>query len=115
MGTRILLMIAVSLGWIVYARAQAGTRLRKEASPYLRRAAMHPVDWHPWGADSFRIARDLNRPILLDGGAILCPWCGLMDRDTYTKPNAADCINQHFVAVKVDSREYLRPLVSLQS
>jgi uncharacterized protein YyaL (SSP411 family) len=25
-----------------------------------------------------------------------------MDRDTYTVPAPADCINQHFVAVKVD-------------
>jgi uncharacterized protein len=33
---------------------------------------------------------------------VWCPWCGLMDRDTYTNPETADFINQHFVSVKVD-------------
>ena len=31
-----------------------------------------------------------------------CPWCSLMDRDTYTNAATADYINQHFVSVKVD-------------
>ena len=31
-----------------------------------------------------------------------CPWCSLMDRDTYTNVATADYINQHFVSVKVD-------------
>jgi uncharacterized protein YyaL (SSP411 family) len=61
-----------------------------------------PVDWYPWGAEAFKRARDLNRPILLDVGAVWCPWCALMDRDTYTKPATADYINQHFIAIKID-------------
>ena len=76
--------------------------LRGQASPYLKRAVSQPVDWYPWGPEVFRCARELNRPILLDVGAVWCPWCSLMDRDTYTNVATADYINQHFVSIKVD-------------
>lgn len=76
--------------------------LSGQAAPYLKRSVSQPVDWYPWGADAFKRAKELNRPILLDVGAIWCPWCTLMDRDTYTNSAEADYINQHFVAVKVD-------------
>ena len=76
--------------------------LSRQESAYLKRAVFQPVDWYPWGTLAFQRARDLNRPILLDVGAVWCPWCNLMDRDTYTNAAAADYINQHFVPVKVD-------------
>jgi uncharacterized protein YyaL (SSP411 family) len=84
--------------------AAQGTRnhLTGQTASYLKRAVFQPVDCYPWGAEAFRQARELNRPILLDVGAVWCPWCTLMDRDTYTNPVTAEYINQHFVAVKVD-------------
>jgi uncharacterized protein len=96
------LLLAVSFTTLVLAQGNSGNHLRGQSAPYLKRAVSEPVDWYPWGAEAFRRARELNRPILLDAGAVWCPWCALMDRDTYTKPAAADYINQHFVAVKVD-------------
>ena len=69
---------------------------------YLKRAVSQPVDWYPWGGGAFQRAKQLNRPILLDVGAVWCPWYILMDRETYTNASTADYINQHFVAVKVD-------------
>lgn len=71
-------------------------------SAYLKRASGQPVDWYPRGPDAFKRAKELNRPVLLDVGAVWCPWCGLMDRDTYNNADAAEYINQHFVAVRVD-------------
>jgi uncharacterized protein len=98
-----LLILVVNLGWVACAVAQAKPdRLSAERSPYLRRAVGQPVNWYPWGADAFQRAQELGRPILLDVGAVWCPWCSLMDRDTYTNAAIADYINQHFVAVKVD-------------
>jgi uncharacterized protein len=76
--------------------------LAGEPSRYLSRASRQPVDWYPWGKDAFKRATALNVPILLDVGAVWCPWCDLMDRDTYSRPETAAYINQHFVAVKVD-------------
>jgi uncharacterized protein len=86
------------------ASAAQGTlnHLSGQTAPYLKRAVSQPVDWYAWGAAAFKRAKELDRPILLDVGAVWCPWCTLMDRDTYTKPEEADYINQHFVAVKVD-------------
>ena len=76
--------------------------LNGQQSAYLKRAVLHPVDWYPWGGQAFQRSKELNRPILLDVGAVRCPWCKLMDRDTYGNAETADYINQHFLAVKVD-------------
>src|SRR5271166_4833956 len=96
------LLIATTLAGIDTAQAAAPNHLSGQSSVYLIRAAGQPVDWYPWGAEAFKRAKELDRPILLDVGAVWCPWCGLMDRDTYTNPETAEYVNQHFVAVKVD-------------
>jgi uncharacterized protein len=103
MRPRILPVLVASLLCTACAVAQAkANHLSGESSAYLSRASGQPVDWYPWGAAAFKRARELKRPILLDVGAVWCPWCSLMDRNTYTKAETADYINQHFVAVKVD-------------
>jgi hypothetical protein len=94
--------------------AATHNHLAGQSSAYLRRAAQQPVDWYPWSAEAFQHAKELNRPILLDVGAVWCPWCDLMDRDTYTNPEAADYINEHFVAVKVDFDESPKLVAQLQ-
>jgi len=97
------IVLLVGLISIVAARAQGNpNHLSGQQSAYLKRAAFQPVDWHPWGAAAFQRAKDLNRPILLDVGAAWCPWCSLMDRDTYSNAATADYINGHFVPVKID-------------
>ena len=97
------LAIVFSLAWTAAAPAREKlNRLGADNSPYLKRAISQPVDWYPWGPAAFGRAKELNRPILLDVGAVWCPWCDLMDRDTYTNAATADYINQHFIAVKVD-------------
>src|ERR1700751_4216332 len=97
------LAIVLSLVWTAAAPAQEKlNHLSGESSPYLKRAIAQPVDWYPWGAAAFGRAKELNRPILLDVGAVWCQWCDFMDRDTYINAATADYINQHFVAVKID-------------
>jgi len=44
--------------------------LSGESAPYLERAVAQSVDWYPWGAEAFKGARELNRPILLDVGVV---------------------------------------------
>ena len=88
---------------VASGQAQAKrNHLGGQASPYLKRAVSQPVDWYPWSAEAFKRAIELDRPILLDVGAVWCPWCRLMDRDTYTKFATAEYINHHFVPIKVD-------------
>ena len=84
---------------------EATNRLAKETSAYLKSAAHQPVDWHPWGEEAFRRAKELHRPILLDIGASWCHWCHVIDRESYEDPKLAAVINEHFVAVKLDRDE----------
>ena len=115
MRERVLLSLVATLGWMSCAAAQASSNhLAGEHSAYLRRAIGQPVGWYPWNEEAFKRAKALNRPLLLDVGADWCPWCGLMDRDTYTNPETADYINQHFVAVKVDFDASARLVAQLQ-
>ena len=80
-------------------------RLTQAASAYLRSARHQPVDWHEWGEEAFAEAQRLNKPVLLDIGAVWCHWCHVMDRESYENPELAGLINELFVAVKVDRDE----------
>lgn len=80
-------------------------RMANASSPYLREAAAHPVAWFPWGEEPFRLAKELDRPILMDIGAIWCHWCHVMDQETYKDPEVARLINDAFVAIRVDRDE----------
>lgn len=104
MCRNVVLVLLLTLTSLVAPRAPQGSQnhLGGEAAPYLKRALSQPVDWYPWGADAFKRARELNRPILLDMGAVWCGWCDLMDRESYNRPELAAFINANFVAVKVD-------------
>jgi hypothetical protein len=79
--------------------------LKDSASPYLRSAAHQPIDWHEWGPEAFARAREENKPILLDIGAVWCHWCHVIDRESYENPEIAGMINKFYVAVKVDRDE----------
>jgi uncharacterized protein YyaL (SSP411 family) len=80
-------------------------RLGDETSEYLRTGAGSPVAWQPWDDRSLRLARELDRPILLSIGADWCHWCHVMDRRSYADPAIAAFINAHFVPIKVDRDE----------
>ena len=79
--------------------------LADSRSPFLRHGAEQPVDWLPWGEEAFRRAREADRPILLDIGAVWCHWCHVMDRESYEDPETAALINELYVPVKVDRDE----------
>ena len=75
------------------------------SSAYLRSAMHQPIHWHEWGEEAFARAREENKPILLDIGAVWCHWCHVMDRESYESPEVAEIINREFVAMKVDRDE----------
>ncbi len=80
-------------------------RLLRETSPYLLQHAYNPVDWHPWGEEALRSARELNRPILLSIVYSACHWCHVMERESFEDEEIARFMNEHFVCVKVDREE----------
>ncbi len=77
-------------------------RLRDATSPYLRQHADQPVDWHPWGDEALREARDSDRPILLSIGYAACHWCHVMAHESFDDPAIAERMNAWFVNIKVD-------------
>jgi uncharacterized protein YyaL (SSP411 family) len=79
--------------------------LKDSVSSYLRSAAHQPVRWSPWSEEAFTRAKEQNKPILLDIGAVWCHWCHVMDRESYESEEVARIINENFVAIKVDRDE----------
>ena len=97
--------MVVACAMALAAAAQGTARqnhLPAGRSAYLDGAQKERVDWYPWDKEAFRKARERNQPILVDLGAAWCPWCKLMERDSYNDPETAAFIDSHFVAVKVD-------------
>ncbi|HWO89065.1 MAG TPA: thioredoxin domain-containing protein, partial [Gemmatimonadales bacterium] len=80
-------------------------RLADEQSAYLASASHQPVSWHPWGEAPFALARETDRPVLLDIGAAWCHWCHVMDSESYEDPELAEFLNANFVCIKVDRDE----------
>ena len=80
-------------------------RLAQETSPYLQQHADNPVDWHPWGANALKLAREQNKPILLSVGYSACHWCHVMAHESFEDAETAAIMNELFVNIKVDREE----------
>ena len=76
--------------------------LAHASSAYLRSAMHQPIQWFEWGEAAFAAAREQNKPVLLDIGAVWCHWCHVMDRESYENAETAAIINREFIPVKVD-------------
>ena len=81
-------------------------RLASCTSPYLLQHASNPVDWWPWGPEAFAEARRRDVPVLVSIGYSACHWCHVMAHESFEDAEAADLVNAHFVAVKVDREEH---------
>jgi uncharacterized protein YyaL (SSP411 family) len=79
--------------------------LARASSSYLRSAMHQPIQWHEFGEEAFAAAREANKPVLLDIGAVWCHWCHVMDRESYDDSEVAAIVNEHYIAVKVDRDE----------
>jgi uncharacterized protein YyaL (SSP411 family) len=80
-------------------------RLAKESSPYLLQHAYNPVDWYPWGPEAFERAKKENKLIFLSIGYSSCHWCHVMERESFSNPDIAKVMNEHFICIKVDREE----------
>ncbi|ELZ81475.1 hypothetical protein C455_04761 [Haloferax larsenii JCM 13917] len=80
-------------------------RLDNEQSPYLRQHADNPVNWQPWDDTALEAAREADKPIFLSIGYSACHWCHVMADESFSDPDIAETLNEHFVPVKVDREE----------
>jgi len=80
-------------------------KLINEKSPYLLQHAYNPVDWHPWGDETFKKAIADDKPIFLSIGYSTCYWCHVMEREVFENEKIAELMNSIFVNIKVDREE----------
>ncbi|MGH9783151.1 MAG: thioredoxin domain-containing protein, partial [Terriglobia bacterium] len=80
-------------------------QLIHETSPYLLQHAHNPVNWHPWGPEALRLAREQNKPIFLSIGYAACHWCHVMEHESFEDEAVAEILNAHFIPIKVDREE----------
>ncbi len=80
-------------------------RLADETSPYLLQHAENPVDWYPWSAQAFRVAREAGKPVLLSIGYSACHWCHVMAHESFEDDTTAALMNELYVNIKVDREE----------
>ncbi|WP_317046565.1 thioredoxin domain-containing protein [Adhaeribacter arboris] len=80
-------------------------RLLNESSPYLLQHAYNPVNWHPWGEEALRKAREEQKPIIVSIGYAACHWCHVMEHQSFENESIAQLMNKHFVCIKVDREE----------
>jgi uncharacterized protein len=80
-------------------------QLKTETSPYLLQHAANPVQWYPWGEEALKLARDLDKPILLSIGYSACHWCHVMAHESFEDAEVAAVMNAHFINIKVDREE----------
>ena len=79
--------------------------LADETSPYLLQHADNPVDWHPWGEEALKLAREKDKPILLSIGYSACHWCHVMAHESFEDEKTAQVMNELYVNIKVDREE----------
>jgi len=80
--------------------------LADATSPYLLQHAHNPVNWYPWGDMAISKAVREQKPLIISIGYSACHWCHVMEHESYSDPEVAGYMNEHFVSVKVDREEH---------
>ena len=81
--------------------------LDKAISPYLLLHKDNPVAWRPWSDAVLAEAKETGKPIFLSIGYLGCHWCHVMNEESFSGPETASLINEHFIPVLVDREERL--------
>lgn len=79
--------------------------LANAKSPYLRQHADNPVNWHEWGPEALKKAKDENKPLIISIGYAACHWCHVMEHESFMDSSVAWIMNENFVPIKIDREE----------
>ncbi|MCW8932886.1 MAG: DUF255 domain-containing protein [Gammaproteobacteria bacterium] len=60
------------------------------------------IQWHEWSNETFTLATEQNKLILLDISAQWCQFCKKMKAVTYKDPEVVKIINENFIAINAD-------------
>ncbi len=79
--------------------------LETSLSPYLRLHKDNPVAWRVWGPAALAEADTQGKPIFLSIGYSGCHWCHVMNQESFSDPEVAAILNEHFIPVLLDREE----------
>ena len=79
-------------------------RLIFQGSPYLLQHADNPIDWYPWGDETFKALQE-DKPIFLSIGYTTCHWCHVMEDESFEDEGVAKILNREYVCIKIDREE----------
>jgi len=85
--------------------SKKANQLIDQSSPYLLQHAYNPVDWHPWGEEALKKAKDEDKLLIISVGYSACHWCHVMEHESFEDSLVAKMMNDNFVAIKVDREE----------
>lgn len=120
-NNRVTALIFLFLGLSPVWADDSGFRLVRDitvlnnVSPYVAKHSDDLILWHSLAPHSLKLARNLNRPLLVASGYLSCYWCHRMAEDTFSNPELAEFINRHFVPVIMDREVHVEEDRSLQS
>jgi uncharacterized protein YyaL (SSP411 family) len=79
--------------------------LSTATSPYILLHKDNPVQWRVWGKEALEEAQKADKPVFLSTGFLGCHWCHMMNQESFSDPEIAALINEHFIPVLVDREE----------
>lgn len=80
-------------------------KLIQETSPYLLQHASNPVHWQAWNEETWQLAKDENKPVIISIGYSACHWCHVMEHESFEDETVALMMNENFICIKVDREE----------
>lgn len=65
---------------------------------------MSAIDWQPDYETAVKVAKEQNKPILLELYLDTCSHCARLHRETLVDPGVVTAVNEKFVPVRVEGR-----------
>ncbi len=76
--------------------------LSQKSSSNVSQTSIQTIQWHEWSNETFSLAREQNKLVLLDIGAQWCQFCKKMEAVTYKDPEVVSIVNENYIAIKAD-------------
>jgi len=82
------------------------SQTRSQSNAYVEPQKLsEAIHWHEWSNETFELAQQQNKLVLLDIGASWCKFCKKMEAVTYQDAEVINIIKQHYIAIKADIEE----------